>query len=388
MFGTTLGPVWFKVNAAGTRARAAAAPAAGAAGARAGARPAGRGRAARVVAASATPGPRCVSSRPRPTRSPVGAAAAPLRRGAAAPGRPPRRPGGDRGARRAHRPPCRGRRRRSSASSPGSTEARGGLGPDRRAALEARLPAYRRWCAALAASGIPDTLQHDDLHSANVCVRRQPRADASTGAMRASATRSGPCWHAELDRAPRRAGPRRTRSCAALRDAYLEPFTPYADRRDLVQLVVRARQAGPGHPGAGLAGGTRHRAARGARRVGLPRPRLARGDPRGLTPASPGSDPLRAPCSAKSARQRPLSPSNRHTVGPGSGLRPVVAGGPGGQLAPGALGVDRADEHPLVRVQPSRRPDPAHPTGQDPRPEPVAPGSGAGDQAQHRPGRR
>ena len=29
-----------------------------------------------------------------------------------------------------------------------------------------------------------------------------------------------------------------------VRDAYLEPFTPYADRRDLVQLVARARQVG------------------------------------------------------------------------------------------------------------------------------------------------
>ena len=37
----------------------------------------------------------------------------------------------------------------------GVDEARGGLGPDRRAALEARLPAYRRWCAELAASGHP-----------------------------------------------------------------------------------------------------------------------------------------------------------------------------------------------------------------------------------------
>jgi len=125
----------------------------------------------------------------------------------------------------------------------GVDEARGGLGPDRRAALEARLPTYRRWCAALAASGIPDTLQHDDLHAANICVQGSrvrviDWGDASLGHPFGTmlATLNSIAHHAGVgpeDPLVRRA-----------RDAYLEPFTPYADRRDLVQLVVRARQAG------------------------------------------------------------------------------------------------------------------------------------------------
>ena len=31
------------------------------------------------------------------------------------------------------------------------------------------IPAYDAWCAELDASPVPDSLQHDDLHSANVC---------------------------------------------------------------------------------------------------------------------------------------------------------------------------------------------------------------------------
>jgi aminoglycoside phosphotransferase (APT) family kinase protein len=122
-------------------------------------------------------------------------------------------------------------------------EARGGLGPDRRAALEARLPAYQRWCAALAASGIPDTLQHDDLHAANICVqvsrvRVIDWGDASLGHPFGTmlATLNSIAHHAGVgpeDPLVRRA-----------RDAYLEPFTPYADRRDLVELVEQARRAG------------------------------------------------------------------------------------------------------------------------------------------------
>ncbi len=122
-------------------------------------------------------------------------------------------------------------------------EDRGGLGPDRRAALEARLPAYGRWCADLAGSGLPDTIQHDDLHSANVCVdgdrvRILDWGDASLGHPFGTmlATLNSVAHYAGLD--PGAPLVRR------VRDAYLEPFTTYADRRDLAHLVDRARQAG------------------------------------------------------------------------------------------------------------------------------------------------
>jgi len=45
----------------------------------------------------------------------------------------------------------------------------GGLDPVQVVALERLLPTYDEWCAELAASRIPDTLQHDDLHSNNIC---------------------------------------------------------------------------------------------------------------------------------------------------------------------------------------------------------------------------
>ena len=162
-------------------------------------------------------------------------------------------------------------------------EDRGGLGPDRRAALEARLPAYGRWCADLAASGLPDTIQHDDLHSANVCVdgdsvRILDWGDASLGHPFGTmlATLNSVAHHAGLDpRAP---------LVLRLRDAYLEPFTAYAARRDLVRLVDRARQAGRVTRALAWRAALVDRAAGGTRGVGLPRPRVARGDPAGLSP--------------------------------------------------------------------------------------------------------
>ncbi|MDR7274770.1 phosphotransferase [Catenuloplanes atrovinosus] len=45
---------------------------------------------------------------------------------------------------------------------------RTGLGPERLAAVEAVRPEFAAWCAELDASGIPATVQHDDLTDANV----------------------------------------------------------------------------------------------------------------------------------------------------------------------------------------------------------------------------
>ncbi|HEY6686392.1 MAG TPA: phosphotransferase [Propionibacteriaceae bacterium] len=45
----------------------------------------------------------------------------------------------------------------------------GGLSNEEARTLELLLPAYDDRCAELAASGVPDSLQHDDLHSNNIC---------------------------------------------------------------------------------------------------------------------------------------------------------------------------------------------------------------------------
>lgn len=121
----------------------------------------------------------------------------------------------------------------------------GGLSGEQVARLEALLPEYDAWCAALAASGIPDSAQHDDLHSSNVCwtgavdtARVIDWGDTTVGTPIATmlCTMNSLAFHAgcELD------DPRVLRA----RDAYLEPFTTYADRAELVELVTLARRTG------------------------------------------------------------------------------------------------------------------------------------------------
>ncbi|MDX6326815.1 MAG: hypothetical protein QOK15_3169 [Nocardioidaceae bacterium] len=119
----------------------------------------------------------------------------------------------------------------------------GGLSADDARRLEASLPAYRAWCAELADSGIPASLNHDDLHSNNVCVGDAgPRVidwgDAKVSHPFATmlATLNSIAWHADttVD------DPRVRR----VRDAYLEAFDGYADREHLRRLVHLARRTG------------------------------------------------------------------------------------------------------------------------------------------------
>lgn len=49
-------------------------------------------------------------------------------------------------------------------------EERGGLSKQDAARLRAHLPTYAGWCEELAGSGVPVSLDHSDLHSANVCL--------------------------------------------------------------------------------------------------------------------------------------------------------------------------------------------------------------------------
>lgn len=95
----------------------------------------------------------------------------------------------------------------------------------------------------VAASGVPVSVNHDDLHSSNVCVgdgstRVIDWGDASVmhpfGTM--LATLSSIAWHAgtTIDDA-------RVRK---VRDAYLEPFSGHGDHDDLVRWVELARRTG------------------------------------------------------------------------------------------------------------------------------------------------
>ena len=110
----------------------------------------------------------------------------------------------------------------------------GGLTREQASALERLLPAYDNWCAELATSPMPDTLQHDDLHSNNVCwpgtvddlssVRIIDWGDASVGHPFGTmlATLNSIAFHAGVLHADRRIDDLRV---LRIRDAYLEPFT-------------------------------------------------------------------------------------------------------------------------------------------------------------------
>ena len=129
----------------------------------------------------------------------------------------------------------------------------GGLAQQQAAALEGVLPAYEGRCAELAASPIPDSLQHDDLHSNNVgwpgemadlsSARIIDWGDASIGhpfgtmlatlnsiAFEAGVPVDGPQLHDSR--------------MLRLRDAYLEPFSSLCGVEELRRLVGLARSTG------------------------------------------------------------------------------------------------------------------------------------------------
>ncbi|MGA9746229.1 MAG: phosphotransferase [Nocardioides sp.] len=121
----------------------------------------------------------------------------------------------------------------------------GGLTTEETDRLEALQPAYDGWCAALATSAVPDSVQHDDLHSSNVCwtgsvadARVIDWGDASWGFPLTTmlATMNSIAFHAGCEVED----PRVLR----VRDAYLEPFTTRTDRAELVALVELARRTG------------------------------------------------------------------------------------------------------------------------------------------------
>jgi len=121
----------------------------------------------------------------------------------------------------------------------------GGFTVEETESVSAALPAYHAWCAELAGVGIPISVQHDDLHSSNVCwggtvgtARIIDWGDASVGHPLGTML-------CTLNSIGHHAGLGLDDSCVLrVRDAYLEPFTTYAARPDLVRCVELARRVG------------------------------------------------------------------------------------------------------------------------------------------------
>jgi len=118
-----------------------------------------------------------------------------------------------------------------------------GLTPEEYERVRALLPEYAERCARLAAVGIPETLQHDDLHDGNVFVRQGRFLFFDWGdscvshpfhslvvMMRALVHR--------LELQP--GGP----EVLGLRDAYLEPFREFGSHAELVEAAELAHFTG------------------------------------------------------------------------------------------------------------------------------------------------
>ena len=114
---------------------------------------------------------------------------------------------------------------------------------DERAALERAVPRVERACADLAAFGIADTVQHDDLHQGNVLIRDGRAVVFDWG----DACVSQPFLSlaVTLRFAASRAGlPEDAPAILALRDAYLEPWTAEAAAEDLRAAAALGRRLG------------------------------------------------------------------------------------------------------------------------------------------------
>jgi hypothetical protein len=122
----------------------------------------------------------------------------------------------------------------------------GGLGEDDVERLRANASSYAGWCEELEASGVPDSVNHDDLHSANVCVRDGGFRVIDWGDTTVAhpfttmlSTMNSLVFHAGVDlRDPR---------VERVRDAYLEAFDLHGtldQRREWVTLARRVGSVG------------------------------------------------------------------------------------------------------------------------------------------------
>ena len=128
----------------------------------------------------------------------------------------------------------------------------GGLDADDRRRLDERRADVERACAELAASGVPDAIQHDDLHAGNVCVGGDGEGGGNGGDTAVVIDWGDASWGfplgtmlVTLDAVAGDA------SCAVddprvvrVRDAYLEPFTARWPAADLVRWTELARWLG------------------------------------------------------------------------------------------------------------------------------------------------
>ena len=124
-------------------------------------------------------------------------------------------------------------------------EADGGLGPERLRAVEARYAAYPSWCAQLEAGGVPATVQHDDLHSGNLCL---PGPDGPARVIDwgdASVSHPFSTLLVTLGAVAHAAGvPVEDPVVDGVREAYLEPFAAYGTPAWLREQVRLARLTG------------------------------------------------------------------------------------------------------------------------------------------------
>ena len=119
----------------------------------------------------------------------------------------------------------------------------GGLEPRQADRLAALMPAYDGWCAELAASGVALSINHDDLHSGNICwngegLRIIDWGDAVIGHPFGTllGTTNSIAWHAGT----RKDDPR----VVAVRDAYLDEFADVGTRDDRLRWTLLARRTG------------------------------------------------------------------------------------------------------------------------------------------------
>ncbi len=118
-----------------------------------------------------------------------------------------------------------------------------GLHEGQHASLLASVPEVERLCAELAALGIPETVQHDDLHDGNVFVRDGEYLTFDWGDSCVShpfhtlaVTLRATAWRLGLEPgAP---------SLGRMRDAYLEPFGAYGSRAELLAAFAIAYRLG------------------------------------------------------------------------------------------------------------------------------------------------
>ncbi len=120
--------------------------------------------------------------------------------------------------------------------------AEGGLTEDEVRSLEAVFGRHDDACAELADSGIANTVNHGDLHSANVCWADRPRiidwgdSTISHPFETMLATLNSLSWHAKVER--------NDPLVNAARDAYLSAYTDCGSHDDLVRWVRLARWTG------------------------------------------------------------------------------------------------------------------------------------------------